>query len=463
LVQSKLTRTRTGTENTDVPIIHGDEFFMPKHLCPLITYTSTPSDTAFCQASIINDQIGEYMISWNGTRGNDPATPYAPPGNLPLGAEITTPYSSSNCENNGVSVRVPSNLSIDTTFSIASTLHEGGRTKVFTISGPDTDCDEAVNFVRMFEALANASESEISVVTKAMGAMTFDSKSDTESEAGGVSLSSPTSEQSSEGGAELFQKQRDIEDLAPPHSHINMDIPALKLKYAGLIKQMRAKVREFLEQSTSAKLPKIQIIEAFLLFSDPSIIWTSYANTSHIPRLLAVFHSFLLQVEDTSAKLAQKGHIGEYLENVERTHIEQHIQNINSFCKRGMMEQFSCKLWLTTSEKAAKERRFSRPAYIDTKDGGLREPGQMWKTEGYFGQVAWKNHVEKHEWLVGENEGDGELGRYKDGVHIRAEDLGVEGTVRWAVGAILEEMGKLAKGEQGFSALDPRACLWRDW
>lgn len=393
------------------------------------------------------------MISWNGTRGNDPATPYAPPGNLPLGAEITTSHSSSNCENNGVSVRVPSNLSIDTTFSIASTLHEGGRTKVFTISGPDTDCEEAVNFVRMFEALANASKSEISVVTKAMSTMTLDSKSDTESEAGGVALSSPISEQSSEGGAELFQKQPDIEDLAPPHSHLNMDITALKLKYADLIKQMRAKVQEFLGQSKSschtdsAKLPKIQIIEAFLLFSDPSIIWTSYANTSHIPRLLAVFHSFLRQLEDNSAKLAQNGHIDEVFEN-ERALIETHIHNINRFCKRGMMELFSCKLWLTTSEKAAKERRFTRPAYIDTRDGGLREPGQMWKTEGYFDQVAWKHHLEKHEWLVGENEGDGELGRYKEGVHIRAEDLGVEGTVRWAVGAILEEMGKLGKGKQ---------------
>lgn len=393
------------------------------------------------------------MISWNGTRGNDPATPSAPPGNLPLGAEITTPHSSSNSENNGVNDRVPSNLSIDTTFSIASTLHEGGRTKVFTISGPDTDCDEAVNFVRMFEALANASKSEIPVVSKAMGTMTFESKSDTESEAGGVALSSPTSEQSSEGGAELFQKQRDIEDLAPPHPHINMDIPALKLKYADLIKQMRDNVREFLGQSSSScpidsvKLPKIQIIEAFLLFSDPSTILSSYANTSHISRLLRVFHSFLRQLEDNSAKLAQNGHIGSYFEN-ERRHIEQHIQNINSFCKRGMMEHFSCKLWLTTSEKAAKERRFSRPAYIDTKDGGLREPGQMWKTEGYFDQVAWKHHLGKHEWLVGENEGDGELGRYEEGIHIRAEDLGVEGTVRWAVGAILEEMGKLAKNKQ---------------
>jgi len=396
------------------------------------------------------------MISWNGTRGNDPATPYEPPGNLPLGAETVDAHSSSNCESNGISIRVPSNLSVDTTFSIASTLHEGGRNKVFTISGPDTDCDEAVNFVRMFEALANASKSEISIVSKAMGTMTFESKSDTESEAGGVALSSTTSEQSSEGGAELFQKQRHIEDLAPPHSHINMDITALKLKYADLIKQMRAKVGEFLGQSRSpsspchtdsVNLPKIQIIEAFLLFSVPSTILSSDSDTSRISRLLTVFHTFLLKLEDNSAKLAQKGHIGEDYEN-ERTQIEQHIQAINSICKRGMMDHFSCKLWLTTSEKAANERRFTRPAYIDIKDGGLREPGQMWKTEGYFEQVAWKRHLEKHEWLVGENEGDGELGRYKDGIHIRAEDLGVEGTVRWAVGAVLEEMGKLMKREQ---------------
>jgi hypothetical protein len=399
------------------------------------------------------------MISWNGTRGNDPATPYEPPGNLPLGAETVDAHSSSNCEKNGISIRVPSNLSVDSTFSIASTLHEGGRNKVFTISGPDTDCDDAVNFVRMFEALANASKSEISIVSKAMGTMTFESKSDTESEAGGVALSSTTSEQSSEGGAELFQKQRHIEDLAPPHSHINMDITALKLKYVDLIKQMRAKVAEFLGQSRSpsspchtdsVNLPKIQIIEAFLLFSDPSTILSSDSDTSRISRLLTVFHTFLLKLEDNSAKLAQKGHIGEDYEN-ERTQIEQHIQAINSICKRGMMEHFSCKLWLTTSENAARERRFTRPAYIDIKDGGLREPGQMWKTEGYFEQVAWKRHLEKHEWLVGENEGDGELGRYKEGIHVRAEDLGVEGTVRWAVGAILEEMGKLAEGEQKVS------------
>lgn len=233
---------------------------------------------------------------------------------------------------------------------MSSTLHEGGRTKVFTISGPDTDCDEAVNLVRMFEALANASKSEISGVTKAMATMTFDAKSDTESEAGGVALSSPVSEQSYEGGAELFQKQRVIEDLAPPQPHINIDILALKLKYAELINQMRAKVQELVEQSKpsyhtdSMKLPKIQIIEAFPLFTDLSTSWLHYAEPSHIPRLLEVLHTYLGRLEETSAKLAQEGHIHDFLENVERAHTEEHIKSINGFCKRGLMEHFSCKL-----------------------------------------------------------------------------------------------------------------------
>jgi hypothetical protein len=304
----------------------------------------------------------------------------------------------------------------------------------------------------MFAALKSASESDDSAVSRLMGRMALDPKRDPEPEAGRTALSSSISEQSSEGGAALFQKQRDVEDLAPPHPHINMDIPALKLQYADLIEQMRAKVREFLRKSRSSchtdtpKLPKIQIIEAFLLFSDPVTISNTF-STPHVIPLLEFFHVFLKKLEGISAKLAQNGHIGEDLEN-ERRVFERCIQTVNAVGKRAMMEHFSCKLWLTTSEKAAKERRFARPAYIDTKDGGLREPGQMWKTEGYFDQVAWKRHLEKHEWLVGENEGDVELGRYKEGIYIRAEDLGVEGTVHWAVGAILEELGKLAKVEQ---------------
>ncbi len=80
---------------------------------------------------------------------------------------------------------------------------------------------------------------------------------------------------------------------------------------------------------------------------------------------------------------------------------------------------------------------------MDIKEGGMREPGQMWKTEGYWEQVAWRNYVKGHEWLVGGE--TGELGGVKDGVYVRALDLGVEDTVRWAVGAVLEEMRKSSR------------------
>jgi hypothetical protein len=285
-----------------------------------------------------------------------------------------------------------------------------------------------------------------------------DTKSDSDSEGGGAPLYSPTSEHSHEGGAALFEKKKNnaIEDLAPPYPHLNIDMPALKAQHADLISEMKKKVQDFLVQSfqssschttpTNVALPKIVIIESFLLFSSPNSISPSDSNPN-VTRLLGIFHSFLQKLEDLSTKLAEKGDIDQELEN-EREYIEKNIQTINGVCKKGMMECFSCKLWLSTSEEAAKDRRFTRPAYIDTKDGGLREPGQMWKTEGYFDQVVCKNHAEKHEWLVRENEGNGELGRYKEGIHIRAEDLGVEGTVRWAVGAVLDEMGKLVKGEE---------------
>lgn len=456
----KLKRT-VGTETNKISIIHGDEFFMPKHLCPFITFTSTPKDTAFCQTSLKDDEIGEYIISWNGTRANDPFMTYTPPtsANVSTTGGTTTFDSISTGENNGAAIRTASNDSVATTFSVASTLYEGGRRKIFTISGPDTDCDEAVNFVRMFEALKKASKGEVENVSTALGTMKLEheTKSDSDSEGGGAPLSSPTSEHSHEGIVELFHKKKDnvVEDLAPPHPYLSTDIPALKAEHANLIKDMKEKVQNFLVQSLKAsncdttptefKLPKMVIIESFLLFSSPSSISPSDANPN-VARLLGIFHSFLQKLEDLSTKLAEKGDVDNELEQ-EREYIEKNIQTINSVCKKGMMERFACKLWLLTSEKTAKDRRFTRPAYIDAKDGGLREPGQMWKTEGYFDQVVCKNHAEKHEWLVGENEGDGELGRYKEGIHIRAEDLGVGGTVRWAVGAVLEEMGKLVTGE----------------
>ncbi|KAE9370979.1 hypothetical protein N431DRAFT_468983 [Stipitochalara longipes BDJ] len=444
------------TTSSEVQIIHGDAFFMPKHLCPLITYTSAPTDTTFCQATLTNDHIGEYAISWDGTRANNAFMTYTPSTtkNVSSYAGSITSESPEYEQNNHPEVhdRVPSNDSVATTFSIASRLHEGGRTKVFTISGPDTDCDEAVNFVRMFDALKHTSKhNEIDDVTKCLGTMNIEheTKSDTDSEAGGALLASPISEHSEEGGVPLFSRKQEVEDLAPPFPHLTIDIPALQAHHAELISSLRIKIQESLVQTSkeinhpcTLQLPRMQIIESFRLFSDPSTITPgdSQSDTMH---LLEIMHTFLHKLQVVSLKLAEAGDVDDELEQ-ERAAIEHDIQIINTVCKRGMSDFFSTKLWLSTSEVAAKSRRFDRPAYIDTKDGGLREPGQMWKTEGYFDQIAWKNHVDAHAWLIGEDGGEetGELGTVKEGIHVRAQDLGVEDTVRWAVGAVLEEMTK---------------------
>jgi hypothetical protein len=439
---------------------------MPKHLCPLVTFTSTPKDTAFCQLSLKDDEIGEYIVAWNGTRANDPFMTHTPATttNVPSYAGSIASQSSSDTHNGRLESEandlLPSSHSIKTTFSVASTLHEGGRMKVFTISGPDTDCDEAVNFVRMFQALKDASVCEVENVAKNLDIMSIhghEAKSDTDSEGGGAPLSRQTSRQQSDGGAALVPEFEYIEDLAPPHSHLVTNVDTLKAQYGELINTMKEQVRELFVQSADSchikksKLPKMVIIESFLLLSDPAIISLGDSNPN-TTRLLQVFHTFLQKMQYLSTRLADRGDIDEELEQEREGH-EKNIQTINSVCKRGMMEHFDCKLWLSTSEHAAKTRRFERVAYLDRSEGGMREPGQLWKTEGYFDQIAWMNHLDSHKWLIGEGGCDeivSELGAYKAGIHLRAQNLRVEDTVRWAVGIILDEMKKLSGlGEKG--------------
>jgi hypothetical protein len=355
---------------------------MPKHLCPLITYSSAPNDTAFCQKTIEDDRIGEYVISWDGTRTNNAFMTYTPPttNNVPSYAGS---IASAECpeleENNRPEVhdRVPSQELVATTFSVSSTLHEGGRTKVFTVSGPDTDCDEAVNFVRMLEALKNITkDNEVENTTKELGTMNLenDTEYETDSEDGGVLLSSSISEYSEDGGVPLFPKQPEVEDLAPPFPFLSIDIAALHTQHAELISSMRAKIQEFFTKTSkeikhpgTLQLPKIQIIESFLLFSDPRTITPSDNGLDTTP-LLTDLQTHLRALTSISHQLAQSSDISSPLE-AQRTLTESKIQSLNLTCKRAISSLFSAKLWLSTSAAAAKERRFSRQVYMDVKEG----------------------------------------------------------------------------------------------
>ena len=330
-----------------VPIIHGDAYFMQKHLCPLATYTSTPSDSTFCQLTLNDDRIGEYVLSWDG------------------------------------------NLS---------------RTKAFTVSGPDTDCNEAINFVRMFDALKKAAEDNIENVAEDLGTMKLDDGADNNAEDdaeddvdiksdintdidfedGGAPLSRRNSEDS-EGGVALFLNKQEVEDLAPSFPHITIDVAALHTWYSVLISQMQAKVQDFLAKNSKDSkhpdpfcIPPMQIIEAFQLFSEPSTITAddSSVNTTHLLhdlhinlQKLSALSTALAEADDLSTALAEADDVNPALES-SRSKIESNIQTINSTCKRGMSSLFSVKLWLSTSQSAAKPAVSSVPSTSISPPGG---------------------------------------------------------------------------------------------
>jgi nicotinamide/nicotinate riboside kinase len=148
---------------------------------------------------------------------------------------------------------------------------------------------------------------------------------------------------------------------------LDADATALSLRYSNLINEMRAVVQE-----KGRKGMTFCFVEGFLLFSPPS-------------------HPDLQ--------------------------------------RRKLMDLLDVKIFLLTSKSEAKERRFARNAYINVEDGGLRRPGQMVRSEGYFERVAWEHYREQFAWLL---EGNGE------GVFVRPEGMSMEETVRWAVDVLLD-------------------------
>lgn len=85
-----------------------------------------------------------------------------------------------------------------------------------------------------------------------------------------------------------------------------------------------------------------------------------------------------------------------------------------------------------------------RRAEYSDEPFGHRKPGQMWKTEGYFEHVAWKNHILQHKWLIDFK--GGALSTVVDGVGeagvlVREPvDASVEHSVKWALECILSKL-----------------------
>lgn len=172
---------------------------------------------------------------------------------------------------------------------------------------------------------------------------------------------------------------------------------------------------------------KFCFIEGFLLFSGP-IADEDKANEEDVQegRILA---DIVKRFGDI--------HVSE--EQIELMEI---YNQEKSIClKKDLMSMMDVKLFLLTSKETARTRRQERKEYLDHPHG-TRRPGQMWKTRGYFEQIAWPNYLRDHAFLIDEN-GDVRSKTVTD-VQFRDQiDAGIEDTIRWAVQMILAKLGRI--------------------
>ncbi|KAL3419905.1 Nicotinamide riboside kinase [Phlyctema vagabunda] len=133
--------------------------------------------------------------------------------------------------------------------------------------------------------------------------------------------------------------------------------------------------------------------------------------------------------------------------------------------KHQISQHLDIKLFIPTTKETARQRRFLRPAYVDVRHSGTRAAGEMWKTEGYFEDVAWANYVKESKWILdGDHPGafkDTEEGRGKasdigfEGSHILVSplvDVDMGAMMEWAIRVILEELNDLMGVDHIFSS-----------
>jgi hypothetical protein len=65
------------------------------------------------------------------------------------------------------------------------------------------------------------------------------------------------------------------------------------------------------------------------------------------------------------------------------------LSGAESAARQRLGRYLDVKLFLRTDRETAKKRRFAKPEYRDVGKGGLREPHELWRFEGYFDDIAW--------------------------------------------------------------------------
>ncbi|KAG0647235.1 hypothetical protein D0Z07_7209, partial [Hyphodiscus hymeniophilus] len=65
----------------------------------------------------------------------------------------------------------------------------------------------------------------------------------------------------------------------------------------------------------------------------------------------------------------------------------------------------------------------SRPPRITASNNGQRDAGEMWKTEGYFEEVAWAHYEKEHKWLFRDGKIEGDLVQLSDDADEEWDDI----------------------------------------
>ncbi|KAL2065221.1 hypothetical protein VTL71DRAFT_2890 [Oculimacula yallundae] len=397
-------------------IIAQDDFFQPKYLQPLVTFSSCASDARFVKESIKNDELGMYAIASDGTR------PSVLPDGLP------------NCEEGSHHTRRTSSIDSKSSGSDISRVVEGGKNPLYTITGPLPDCEQATDYTGLVEVLHDLKDTgEVIEYDKRF----------------------PCDEDMSEFAGLIEEMKGTVHDWAKQQSILNAEA-----RFGGCLVQGPiendgmgsggTETETGTQNGKGSLCPRVVIVEGFLVLApatEPASVKTSF-NISNNKGMIEVY---TMRLEALSAELTAKGDIDTALET-ERDAIEEEIWTINLAAKMHMEGLFDVKLFLDTSKEEAKRRRIERPIYTDAPKGG-RLPGQMWKSEGYFEEAVWKGYVESYGWLL-EKGGEGE----KDGVVVMpVQNAGAEECLERAVEVILAEMGKIeadARGTGGGCCID---------
>lgn len=193
-------------------------------------------------------------------------------------------------------------------------------------------------------------------------------------------------------------------------------------------------------------------IEGFLLYSDTFADDAAPAlHPEDLHSLIQLLHDNNVDAKDWDLILAKQD-----------THRKQ--WPLNREARKALMQRFDSRLFLPTTRNEARERRMNRATYVDSAIlGGLRTPGQMWKTQasglmgdggrtltlaqGYFEDIVWGSWVKDHGWLGSAEDdiGNTVVGLDEDvaaqhGIRVRPMDQGsIEKTVWWGLDCILQD------------------------